>query len=100
MPEDLRRLHVLVEGQTEETLVRNVFEEAFLAAGYAPSYSVVKTRRTAAGPDHKGGVASWSQVHRDIRLLLGNSSLDVLTTLFDYYGFPADAPGDERPAAC
>lgn len=39
------------------------------------------------------GVPSWAQAESDIRMLLGDPSLDVLTTMIDYYSFPKDAPG-------
>jgi hypothetical protein len=87
------RLHLLVEGQTEESVVNNVLEPYLAARGWAVSVSLVKTKRPAAGPAHKGGVTRWAKLEVDIRLLLRDSSLDVLTTLFDYYAFPEDSPG-------
>lgn len=54
---------------------------------------MIKTKRPASGPAHKGGITNWRQAERDIRLLLHDSSLAVLTTLFDYYAFPPDSPG-------
>ena len=55
------------------------------------------TRRNGppGGPAFKGGLSRWPKLERELRLLLHNSSTTVLTTMFDYYAFPADA----RPAA-
>jgi hypothetical protein len=38
-------------------------------------------------------VTGWRQLEREISLLLRDSSLDVLTTLLDYYAFPVEASG-------
>jgi hypothetical protein len=83
----LSRLHILVEGQTEETVARDVLEPHLRTHGWFVSYSIVKTKRPAGGPAHKGGVTSWRQLDREITLLLRNSSFDVITTLLDYYAF-------------
>ena len=93
MTRALRRLHILVEGQTEETITRDVLEPHLSTFGWSISRSIVKTKRPAAGPSHKGGVTGWSQLEREITLLLRDTSLDVLTTLLDYYAFPPQAPG-------
>ena len=95
---EYRRLHLLVEGQTEETVVNRVLGPHLTSVGWSVSTSLVKTKRPAGGPSHKGGVVTWKQVSTDVRLLLGDSSITVLTTLFDYYGLPDDFPGvQDRP---
>ncbi|QFZ16790.1 DUF4276 family protein [Saccharothrix syringae] len=98
MTSGYRRVHLLVEGQTEEVVVNSVIAPHLRSLGWTPTLSLVKTKRPAGGPAHKGGVTSWARVERDVGLLLNDSSVEVLTTLFDYYAFPADAPGmDDRP---
>lgn len=93
-----RRLHLLVEGQTEEIVVTNVIEPYLRAQGWWVTQSIVTTKKPASGPAHRGGVSSWAKLEREITLLLRNRSLDLLTTLFDYYAFPEDSPGmDSRP---
>ncbi|MCC8245275.1 DUF4276 family protein [Saccharothrix luteola] len=95
----IRRVHLLVEGQTEEVVADSVLRPHLEGLGWITTLSLVKTKRPAAGPSHKGGITGWAQVHRDIRLLLNDTSVDVLTTLFDYYAFPADCPGmADRPS--
>lgn len=88
-----RRLHLLVEGQTEETIVKDTVAPYLEDMGWYVDCSVVKTKRPASGPAHRGGVSCWAHIERDVRLLLQDSSIAVLTTLLDYYAFPADAPG-------
>lgn len=96
---DGRRLHLLLEGQTEETIVRDVLDPYLNGLGWRVSYSIIKTKRPAVGAAYRGGVTSWKHVEREVRLLLRDTSLDVLSTLIDYYGFPDDAPGmADRPS--
>ncbi|MCE6994571.1 DUF4276 family protein [Saccharothrix sp. S26] len=95
----VRRVHLLVEGQTEEVVADAVIRPHLEGLGWVTSLSLVKTKRPAAGPSHKGGITGWAQVQRDIKLLLNDTSLDVLTTVFDYYAFPVDCPGmADRPS--
>jgi hypothetical protein len=88
-----RRLHLLVEGQTEETIVSNVLQPELESAGWLVTWSILRTKRPAGGPAHRGGVTSWAKLEREIKLLLRDTSLDVLSTVIDYYAFPQDAPG-------
>jgi Domain of unknown function (DUF4276) len=93
-----RRVHLLVEGQTEEVVANTVILPHLHSLGWSTSLSLVKTKRPAGGPAHKGGVTSWRQVALDVGLLLHDTSLDVLTTMFDYYAFPDECPGmADRP---
>src|ERR1041384_6419092 len=98
MTEPRGRVHVLVEGQTEETVVRDVIGPYLTSVGWWVSYSIVKTKQPAGGAAHRGGVTSWTKIEREIRLLLRDSNLSVLTTMLDYYAFPGEAPGmADRP---
>ncbi len=95
-----RHLHFLVEGQTEEIVVNNVLEPYLQERGWTITKSIVTTKRPAMGPASHGGVSNWAKLEREIRLLLRNSDIHTLTTLFDYYGFPSDSPGMiNRPPA-
>lgn len=75
-----------------------------LAPGVLPGRAVGEEHhrrpsRLDGRPWHHGGVASWAKLVGDVRRLLGDSSLHFPTTLIDYYGFPADAPGMvDRPS--
>ncbi|WP_306366525.1 DUF4276 family protein [Nocardiopsis sp. CC223A] len=89
----MRRLHILCEGQTEENLATETLRPYFTSHDTYVTVSVLTTRRTVAGPDSKGGVGRWNALDRDVRLLLRDTSIQVLTTLVDYYGAPSDAPG-------
>jgi Domain of unknown function (DUF4276) len=93
------KVHFLVEGQTEEIVVRDVIEPSF--ARFDDVYlssSLFITKRPAVGPARRGGIVGWARLQRELKRLLGDSSITVLTTLFDYYAFPRDAPGmSDRP---
>lgn len=57
------------------------------------TWSVLTTKSPAGGPAFKGGVSTWPKLERELRLLLRDSSVTVLTTMLDYYAFPSEAPG-------
>jgi hypothetical protein len=89
----VRRLHILAEGQTEEAIARNVIAPFFSSGESHVTFSVCPTSRPAGGPAFKGGISTWAKLHPVLRNLLRDSSITVLTTLIDYYGFPKDGPG-------
>ena len=95
----MRKLHILVEGQTEEIIANSVISPYLSSEDLYITTSILQTKPPAGGhPAHKGGVSSWSKIHREIKLLLGDTSTTMLTTLIDYYQFPGDAPGmTDRP---
>jgi Domain of unknown function (DUF4276) len=93
----MRRLHLLVEGQTEETVARDLLGPHLESLGWIVSVSILVTRRPAGGGAYRGGLASWGKIRRELDLLLGGG-FEVVTTVLDYYGFPADSPGmGDRP---
>jgi len=94
----VRHLHIFCEGQTEEIIAREVIEPHLSAADVRVSRSIFTTKRPAGGPAFKGGLSRWPKLERELQRLLKDSSTTVLTTMFDYYGFPPDAPGmADRP---
>lgn len=87
-------LHIIVEGQTEETFVRNILKP------HLASYSIDVSARlltTKELPDHKygGGLNKYAQAETDINLWLipGHDKLTRVTTMFDLYELPKDFPG-------
>ncbi len=95
----MERVHVLVEGQTEEAFVGRVLQPHLFELGVHLTPILVVTKRVIAGPNHKGGLSRWEPVRRDIVRLLGDSSAIAVTTMLDYYGLPGDWPGaDDRPS--
>lgn len=96
----MNRVHALVEGQTEEAFVGRSLRPHLWRFGVDLSPKLIVTRRIVSGPDRKGGVVSWAQIERDLKLLLNDTAAVAVTTLLDYYGRPADVPGmTTRPSA-
>lgn len=94
----LKRLIVVVEGETERNFVNSVLRPHLLVSGIATNATIVGKAQAAdrgrSGPGNRGGnrYAEWK---RDIRNCLNtNRGPDFrLTTLCDLYGLPDDFPG-------
>jgi hypothetical protein len=79
-------------------IASDVVSSCFSGAEAYVTWSVLTFKRPAGGPAFKGGVSTWPKLERELRLLLRDSSTTLLTTLLDYYAFPAEAPGmTDRP---
>lgn len=89
----MKKVLVLVEGQTEEAFVKRVLQEHLLKYNVALIPTIVSTKRVKSGPDFKGGIVSYKRVRGDILRLLNDSSAVLVTTMFDLYGLPGDLPG-------
>ncbi|AJE02429.1 DUF4276 family protein [Geobacter pickeringii] len=89
----MKRVLVLVEGQTEERFVKDVLAPHLWARGKDPIPKVVTTKRVKRGPDFKGGITDYQKVESDLRRLLGDTGVVAVTTFIDYYALPVDFPG-------
>lgn len=93
----MKRLHITVEGQTEEEFVNETL------APHLANYSVyadarcVKTGRHD-GKDIRGGMTNYDKAKNDIQDWIdeehGNADV-AFTTMFDYYQLPNTFPGYE-----
>ncbi|WP_214107793.1 DUF4276 family protein [Acrocarpospora catenulata] len=83
---------VLVEGQTEEVIVRDVIQPE-IGGGIWLQPVILKTSRPAGKVPGRGGVSLWKKIENDLKLLLRNPAFDLVTTLIDYYALPGDTPG-------
>lgn len=95
------RLFIVVEGQTEEGLVRRVLAphlEGFSV--WAVPIIVTTSRARGTGAKHRGG-GRWAHWRNDLRRLSDQHRGDDVrfTTLFDLYGMPSDFPGYESLSA-
>ena len=89
----MERCHILVEGQTEETFAKVVLVPHLESCGFhGVSVSILTTKVIAAGPNHKGGVGSYTKIRQELQLLTLNTGCCV-TTMVDLYGLPTDTPG-------
>lgn len=94
-------VQTLVEGQTEATLINNFLVEHFRAHQINHMDAILATTRQAYGKlsAEKGGLPKYSKVRKQILDLLENSSVNLVTTMFDFYRLPADFPGMQDDAA-
>jgi len=89
----MHKVLVSVEGQTEETFVRQVLAPHLASCGLWMVPVVVTTRRIPGAVSHRGGYLPWPRLRRELVRLLGDSSAVAVTTMYDLYGLPRDTPG-------
>ncbi|BBQ54043.1 DUF4276 family protein [Aeromonas jandaei] len=84
----MSRVLVFVEGQTEETFVRDLLVPYFSRLGIYLSAILAQT-----SPGHKGGIVSYGKVKHQLTRLCRQDQGAYVTTMMDYYGLPNDFPG-------
>lgn len=89
----MKRVYVLAEGQTEETFLRAVLAPHLQRFDVHLTPILMLTKRAKSGSKFKGGVTSYAKAQQDLRQLLRDSSVALVTTMIDYYGLPEDFPG-------
>jgi hypothetical protein len=89
----MKRVYVMVEGQTEETFVREVLYDHFFRIDINIVSILVETKR-----GFKGGLRSYSKVKPQIICQCREKHTAWVTTLFDLYGLPNDFPGKNSGA--
>lgn len=94
----MKRILVSVEGQTEETFVRETLRPHLRQCNIELQPVVITTHRVKQGRKFKGGVLSYAQTRNEINRLLYDTNVVAVTTLYDLYHLPNDFPGqDTRP---
>lgn len=88
----MSRVLALVEGQTEETFIREVLGPSLAARGVFVTPKLLTTKRLRAGGHFRGGAASYAQIRGDLVLLLHDGGAAGVTTVLDLYGLPSDFP--------
>lgn len=88
-------LHIVCEGQTEESFVKKVLQPYLRSYGIVTKPILVTTSRSKRA---QGGIVKFSHVERDIQDTLkqwssNNYEHHVVTTFIDYYALPNDFPG-------
>lgn len=94
----MRRLNLVVEGQTEEGFVNQVLAPHLATRGIYATARCVTTRRDRRRPDivHRGGLPDYGKARRDVERWAAEDGGAVLTTMFDLYALPDDFPGFEE----
>lgn len=93
---NVRKVFVLVEGQTEEGFVKKVLQPA-MPSGLFLFPVIVATKRVNSGGKFKGGVPKYPKVQSEVLRLLHDSSALMVTTMLDYYALPESFPGRADP---
>lgn len=90
----MKKIHVLVEGPTEEAFVDDLMAPYLTGVWLNPI--IVKTRSEGARPE-RGGTVTYTAFCRQLKLLLQDSTADLVTMMLDYQGLGTDFPGREDP---
>lgn len=86
----MKRVLILVEGQTEEQFIKGVLSPHLWGYSIDVTPVILKTGKSLQG---RGGVSKYSRIRGDILRLLEDTSAALVTTMLDYYGLPRDFPG-------
>lgn len=92
----MKRVLVLVEGQTEERFVKEVLGPHLLSFAVDIIAVILKTSESPRG---RGGVSNYAKIRGDVLRLLRDTSVTAVTTMLDYYGLPNDFPGKDTLTA-
>jgi Domain of unknown function (DUF4276) len=97
----MKRVLMLVEGQTEERFVKDVLQEHFWAMSLDVTPTILKTKHEISGSKFRGGLSGFGKFENDLRRLLFESKGNALVTMMlDYYRLPEDFPGmTDRPVS-
>jgi hypothetical protein len=85
------RVKVVVEGQTEESFVKDVLAEALWPQ------RVYLTPILLGVPGHKGGRPNYARVKKDVLLHLKQDQTAYCSTMLDFYGLGEGFPGTPVP---
>lgn len=88
-------LHIVCEGQTEESFVKKVLQPYLRSYGIVAKPILVTMNRSKRA---QGGIVNFSHIERDIQDTLkqwssNNYEHHMVTTFIDYYALPNDFPG-------
>lgn len=75
------RVQIFVEGQTEETFVRELLYNHFLQ------------QKIYVNPILLGGAVTYGKIRKELSRKCSEDSTAFVTTMLDLYGLPKDFPG-------
>ena len=79
----MKKVLILVEGQTEETFVKQVLAPYLNRFDIFIIPTIIVTKRVKRGADFKGGVPEYPKVRNEILRLLSGSSATIITNLIE-----------------
>jgi hypothetical protein len=87
----MTRVHVVVEGQTEESFVNKILAPVLW------THQVFLVPILLGPHGHKGGRVNYARVRQDILARLKQDRAAHCTTMLDFYGLGKDFPGTPAP---
>ncbi|WP_278354300.1 DUF4276 family protein [Chryseobacterium gleum] len=84
----MRRLFIIVEGQTEKEFVEKSLKRYFLSHGIFDVRAIMI--QTSKG--HKGGFVNYEHLKNDIRRILDSESNVIVSTFVDFFKIPTNFP--------
>jgi hypothetical protein len=86
------RIYVLVEGQCEQVFL-SILEKYLARFNIFLNTNIIETRRDSKkGRRFQGGVSSYAKLKKQIEIKCKEDPRAFVTTMFDLYKFPKDAP--------
>lgn len=86
------RIHIICEGQTEETFVKELLKP------YLEKLNIELYPSLIGKTGHKGGNVNFDRLLTDVRNRLLGDPTAYCTTFFDFYALPTDFPGKASAA--
>lgn len=93
----MTRIHIVVEGQTEEGFVKRVLAPYLGYDRTSVTPLLVPNKPRARRRIHRGGIVTYGPVRHILHRKVTNDTRAYTTTLFDYYALPDDFPGCGEP---
>ena len=87
----MRRVYVVVEGQTEESFIKGPLAEVLWPHGIYLHPIILGI------PGHRGGRVNYARVQRDILRQLKQDQSAYCSTMLDFYGLGKGFPGTPLP---
>ena len=88
-----RNVYVYCEGQTEESFVNRVLSPYLALQGIFCKPIICTTKTKKHGQlKFRGGAQSYGRIKHELTLHCKQHHNEWVTTLFDYYGMPAETP--------
>ena len=92
------RVYVYCEGQTEESFIKRVLSP-YLQQFQITTIPIICKTGSSDHKKQKGGVSSYSKIKKELIQLCGEHKNEIVTTMFDYYGFPKETLGSKIKGA-
>lgn len=95
----MTRVHILVEGPTEERFVKKILYPYYQKLDIYVNPTCICTKLIKGRRKYRGGHGSkYNHIRSDLLRLLRDRNA-MVTTMIDFYGLPDDFPGIGEPAA-